>query len=485
MKKTRPAKSSLPAGSRLPSESGPPASSALPAKSRLLDASTALPGFKRSPFRMEGRKQLVFTGLGLLFLSIVIFIYVPYQDLLLAYSIYAILLLMTYLTIWMDGASEMREPDVEMKRWPSVSIIIPSFNAGHTIFECLEHVRRIRYPGRVDVMVVDDGSTDGSAERLQKMKGISFFPITRNVSKSSAVNYGIAHAKGEIIACLDSDTYANADVLERAIPYFAQDKKIGSVVLFINAAHPRNILQRVQELEYWVSFGFYFKTVDYVDGLHVTPGPMALYRREVFAQLGGFDETNITEDLEIGLRMRQAGWRIKACHAAVVYTEVPSTLANLYKQRLRWFRGGLMNILRYNHLFLNPAFGALGMFTMPMVLTSGLFAAVFTVWTILNGARGAAIAILPALANLTAFLPVALRGPPLDPLMVNSVALVAAIPVLIWCFFLYSGFRIAGVRPDIGHVLPALILLFLYPAFLGITFLAAYASELSGRWYRW
>ena len=449
------------------------------------DNSTSLPGFKRSPFRLEGRKQLVFTGLGLLFIVVVAFINVPYQILLLLYSIYAILLLMTYLTIWMDGADEMKEPEAVMKKWPSVSIVIPSYNAGHTIFKCLEHIKRIRYKGRLEVIVVDDGSKDGSAEVLAKMKGIRFFPITRNVSKSTAVNYGISRAKGEIIATVDSDTYANADVLERAIPYFEQDKKIGSIVLFINAAHPNNLLQRLQELEYWVSFGFYFKTVDFVDGLHVTPGPMAIYRREVFDTLGGLDETNITEDLEIGLRMRQAGWRIKACHAAVVYTEVPTNLVNLYKQRLRWFRGGIMNILRYNHLFLNPRFGSLGMFTMPMVLTSGLFAAVFTVWTILDWARGAITAVLPAVSNITAFLPVAMRGPPPDPLMVNSVVLVAMIPVIIWCFFLYSGFRIANARPNVSHILPALILLFLYPAFLGITFLAAYASELSGRWYRW
>ncbi len=456
-----------------------------PAESLLLDGSTALPGFARSPFSMEGRKQLVFTGIGLLFLIIVAFLLVPYQILLLVYSIYAILLLTTYLTIWMEGADEMREPDVRIKKWPSVSIIIPSFNAGHTIFECLEHVKRIRYKGSVEVLVVDDGSTDGSAARLRRMSGIKFFSITRNVSKASALNYGIARAKGDIIACVDSDTYANADVLERTIPYFEQDKKIGSVVLFINAAHPRNLLQRVQELEYWVSFGFYFKTVDFVDGLHVTPGPMAIYRREVFDQLGGLDEHNITEDLEIGLRMRQAGWKIKACHAAMVYTEVPATLVNIFNQRVRWFRGGLMNILRYNHLFLNPRFGSLGMFTMPMVLTSGLFAAVFTVWTILNWARGAATAALPVIANVTAFLPVALRGPPPDPLLINSVALVAVIPVFIWCFFLYSGFRIAGVKPDVYHLVPALILLFLYPALLGITFLVAYAYELSGRGYRW
>ena len=451
----------------------------------LQDRSTALPGFSRSPFRMEGRKQLVFAGLVLLFLVVVAFMLIPYQLLLLVYSIYAILLLMTYLTIWMDGADEMREPAVLIKRWPSVSIIIPSFNAGHTIFECLEHIKRIRYRGRIEILVIDDGSTDGSADRLRKMKGIRFISMEENISKAGALNYGITRSKGEIIATVDSDTYPNADVLERTVPYFAQDEKIGSVVLFINAAHPRNLLQRVQELEYWVSFGFYFKTVDFVDGLHVTPGPMAIYRREVFDELGGLDEHNITEDLEIGLRMRQAGWRIKACHAAMVYTEVPATLANLFGQRLRWFRGGLMNVLAYNHLFLNPAFGTLGMFTMPMVLTSGLFAAVFTVWTVLDWARGAATAILPALANLTAFLPVALRGQPPDIFLINSVALVAVIPVLIWCFFLYSAFRIAGVRPGLQHVIPALILLFVYPAFLGVTFLAAYAAELSGWRYRW
>ena len=144
-----------------------------------------------------------------------------------------------------------------------------------------------------------------------------------------------------------------------------------------------------------------------------------------------------------------------------------------------------MNILTYNHLFLNPRFGALGMFTMPMVLTSGLFAALFTLWTVLDWVRGAAVGALPILSNLTAYLPVALRGPPADILMINSVALVAIIPVFIWCFFLYSGFKIASRKPSVHYAVPALILLFLYPALLGITFLAAYAYELSGRKYKW
>ncbi|MDE1798307.1 MAG: glycosyltransferase family 2 protein [Candidatus Micrarchaeota archaeon] len=451
-----------------------------------VEGATALPGFERSGFEQSGRKQLIVIGAALLTVAILVSMLVSYSVLLLAYSIFIIFILLIYLVIWTDGAADMPEPDGSYyKKWPTVTLVIPSYNSRHTIFECIKACQAIRYPNKVEILVVDDGSTDGSTEQIAKIKGIRLLRKEKNAGKGAALNMAIRQAKGEIIGCVDSDTYASPDTLIRAVPQFVEDEKTGAVVLFINAAAPSNLLQRIQELEYWVSFGFYFKTVAFISALHVTPGPMALYRRAVFEQLGGFDEHNIAEDMEIALRMHRHGWKVKTCHGAPVYTEVPATWKSLYRQRLRWFRGGLHNVFKYSDMFLNPRYGSLGLFVLPMVLASGLFAALFVFWTALDMGRNLFNWVMPWVANYAAVLPIALRLPPLDPLMFSSALIVGVIPAIIWAFFLYSGFSISHQKMKLEHVFPALVLMFLYPFFLGYAFLMAYVYELSGKSYKW
>jgi len=451
----------------------------------LMDGSIAPKGFERSGFDVKGKKTLIMLGAAVLVLAIIVALAVSFNTLLLIYTVFMIFILLIYLCIWMDGASDTTEPHMPMKKWPDVTLVIPSYNAGHTILECIEACKNMHYAGKKEIIVVDDGSTDGSINEIRKIDGITLMHKEKNAGKGAALNMAIRKAKGELVACVDSDTYPEIHALERAVPFFNDDEKLGGLVFFICAAKPKNLIQRLQELEYWVSFGFYFKTISFIKGLHITPGPMAMYRKSIFIELGGFDEKNIAEDMEIALRLRRHGWNLTTCHTAKVYTEVPVSIGSLYKQRLRWFRGGILNLFKYTDMFLNPRFGSLGLFTLPMMLSTGLFAALFTFWMLSDWARSFLSAIMPTFSNWQAVLPGIFMVPALDPLMLSSTILVGLVPAFIWGFFLWSGFHIAGEKPKAAHILPCICLMSVYPLFLGVTFLSAYAHELSGRGYKW
>ncbi|PIN83613.1 hypothetical protein COV61_02605, partial [Candidatus Micrarchaeota archaeon CG11_big_fil_rev_8_21_14_0_20_47_5] len=268
----------------------------------LLDGAVAPGGFERSKIDIPAKRNIAVLGLILLAVAVIFSLFISYQTIFMAYSIFTIFVFLSYLVLWVDGAWEDREP-AEPKKWPHVSLIIPSYNSGHTIFKCVEACKKLKYPGKLDIAVVDDGSRDGSYEKLSEMEGIEVIRKKKNEGKASAMNTGILASRGEIVGCVDSDTYPKEDALLHAVKYF-EEKKVGAVVLFINTTPPKNFVQAVQEIEYWISFGFFFKTIAAIDGLYVTPGPMALYRKKMFEELGGFDEKNLTEDMEIALRMQ-------------------------------------------------------------------------------------------------------------------------------------------------------------------------------------
>src|SRR5262249_48256864 len=109
-----------------------------------------------------------------------------------------------------------------------------------------------------------------------------------------------------------------------------------------------------------------------VRGIHVTPGPFSLYRREVVMGLGGFRSAYQTEDLEMALRLHKAGHEIDNAPRARVYTKAPTTVAKLVKQRTRWTSGYLRNVFtkEYRPLIGNWRYGALGGLVLPIGITA-------------------------------------------------------------------------------------------------------------------
>lgn len=256
------------------------------------------------------------------------------------------------------------KPDI--KNFPSVSIIIPAFNEGDVVRKTVEAVKGMIYPKKKEIIVVDDGSYDNTYKIAKKIRGIKVFR-KKHGGKANSLNFGLKHAKGEIVVCVDSDSYPDKNALMEAIPHF--EKGVAAVATTVLIKNSRNIVEKLQEMEY-LMIAWSRKILEYLDSIYVTPGPMSLYKRKVLLKVGGFDEKNMTEDIEIAWRLMKHKYKIKMALDAKVYTRVPNNLRKWWHQRIRWNVGGLQTFLKYFHLFLNKEFKNIGMFVLPVASIS-------------------------------------------------------------------------------------------------------------------
>jgi cellulose synthase/poly-beta-1,6-N-acetylglucosamine synthase-like glycosyltransferase len=250
----------------------------------------------------------------------------------------------------------------KLNKFPSLSIIIPAYNEEKTIKETIENIKNLSYPKKKEIIVVDDGSKDSTYELVKRIKGIKVF-AKENGGKASALNLGLKKARGEIVACIDSDSYPERDALLKSIPFFS--KNVASVTTSVLVKNAKTLIQRLQETEYMM-ISWSRKLFEFLNAIYVTPGPMSLYKRKVLLEVGGFDEKNLTEDIEIAWRLMKHKYKIKMALDTKVYTNVPKTIGKWWKQRVRWNIGGLQTTSKYFNLFLDKEFGNLGMFLLPV-----------------------------------------------------------------------------------------------------------------------
>jgi len=261
-------------------------------------------------------------------------------------------LLLTYLE------EEWEEPSsVDM---PFVTVLIPAYNESENIKGTIESALGIDYPA-YEVIVIDDGSTDDTAEKAEKT-GVLVLR-QKNAGKADALNNGMSHAKGEIIATLDADSYVDPKALRYMVGFF-KNPRVMAVTATMKVMEERGMLVRMQKAEYMIN-NLFVKIFSLLDSVIVTPGPFSLYRASVFKKLGGFEGRTLAEDNEMALRIQSRNYLIKSSKKAVVYTKVPKTLGALFRQRKRWYVGYIENLRRYRGL-LSPRYGELGSFILPV-----------------------------------------------------------------------------------------------------------------------
>ncbi|MEK6820136.1 MAG: glycosyltransferase family 2 protein, partial [Nanoarchaeota archaeon] len=186
------------------------------------------------------------------------------------------------------------------KRVYSISVIVPAFNKEDTIENTVKAVLKSDYKGLKEVIVVDDGSSDNTLKLARQLaeenKKVRVFTKENKGSKADALNFGLEKARGELVGVVDADSYIREDALTKLAAYF-DDDKVGAVTCPILARNCNKFIEKLQAVEYRI-IAFTRKLLDYVDAIYVTPGPLALYRKSVVREIGGFDVKNMTEDIE-------------------------------------------------------------------------------------------------------------------------------------------------------------------------------------------
>ncbi len=294
---------------------------------------------------------------------------------------------------------------------PAISILTPAYNEASTIRESVQSMLSLRYP-RHTVIVINDGSTDDTLGILidefqlfkssrQCMGSLPTKPIRgiyeskivlplivvdkENGGKSDALNVGLNVARTPLVAVVDSDSLLERDALLLAAkPFLTGENTLasGGIVRVANGckvehglvrhvAVPASWLARLQIVEYLRAFLGGRVAFSFLGTLLIISGAFGLFRREAVVSVGGFSTSTVGEDMDLVLRLHRS-WKEKKISYRIVFvpdpvcwTEVPEKWRTLYRQRNRWQRGTVENVVAHARMLLRPGYGVPGMFGLP------------------------------------------------------------------------------------------------------------------------
>lgn len=267
-----------------------------------------------------------------------------------------------------------------------VSILIPAYNEEEGIVRTIKSALSLDYPKEnLEIIIIDDGSKDNTYKLAKKFES-SKYPIVKvytkkNGGKASALNFAIEKCSGEIVVSMDADTFVKSDALKKMIGHFYSEEVMcvsPSMVLY----NPKGILSRIIQIEYLMGI-FLRKSFATINAIHVTPGAFSAYRKKFFEKYGGYQVGNITEDLEVALRIQSKHFVIENASQAVTYTVSPPSFKDLFYQRRRWYVGLMKNLWNYRRLF-GFKHGPLGFIVLPVAVSTILLSVGLTVYVGIN-----------------------------------------------------------------------------------------------------
>lgn len=262
---------------------------------------------------------------------------------------------------WNDSKPETEPP------YPPVSIIVPAYNEEECIGASIQALQQTDYPDKKkEIIVVDDGSTDDTYQEAKKQADESVTILQKpNGGKYTALNHGLEYVSGEIIVTVDADSLLETDTLKTVAGVFQEDQTVGAVAGNLTVANQDSFITKLQELEYIVGIQLFRRAYDAVRAVIVVPGAFGAYRRDILDRVGGFDGDTLTEDRDATVKILKTGSATRASEA-LCRTEAPETWTDLYKQRLRWYRGTVQTLLKHRDVFKNPRHGYLYSLAFPM-----------------------------------------------------------------------------------------------------------------------
>ena len=312
---------------------------------------------------------------------------------------------------------------------PGVSVLLPAYNEEAGVVSSATSLLALRYP-RHEVIVINDGSTDGTLQRLQEAfdlvpvrealrsripaKPLHGAYVSRhhrnlwvldkeNGGKADALNAGINAASHPYFCAVDADAILEDDSLLRIVKPVIDDPDglvaAAGIIRIANGATisggqlldfrlPRNRLAVMQVVEYFRAFLIGRVGWDSLGALLVVSGAFGLFRRSAVEQVGGYALGTVGEDIELVVRLhahlRKRGdkYRIAFVPEPTCWTEAPEDLKTLSTQRRRWQRGLGETLWRHRRMMGNPRYGTVGLLALPYFLVAEFLGSVIEVFGI-------------------------------------------------------------------------------------------------------
>lgn len=384
-----------------------------------------------------------------------------------------------WLTVFLRGRKHVYDNPTP-KRFPSITFLIPAYNGAKYIKKCLNSLLNLEYPkDKLKVIVIDDGSTDNTANIVRKYKNVKLIQQKRG-GKAAALNNGLKYVDTEVVGCMDVDSYPSPSYLMKMIGHL-ENRGVSAVTPAMKISKTNSMLRKTQWVEY-VTMIFLRKVFSLFNCEFVIPGPGGIYKTSILKKIGGFDEGNLTEDTEIGFRLHDHGYKIKNSINAFVYTIGPKNFKGLWKQRIRWYRGFLQNARKYSHMIARPKYGNLGLFLLPMNLFwvfifAFMFFTQLYLWThnasiFMIDWSHIGFAMMPVHVNLSNFIDVYT----FFALMFLSIAM-----LLLGFSLTYSGEK-TNLRERVKCYL---VFFFVYPFLISTFWLVSFVYEIAGVRKKW
>ena len=266
----------------------------------------------------------------------------------------------------------IRNGKTKLKFYPAVTIAVPCWNEENTVEKTVRSLLNLNYPkDKIKILLLDDGSSDNTfkvIKRFEEYPNIKIFH-KENGGKYTALNLALQNTETDFFGGLDADSFADSESLVRIMSYFEKDPEVMAVAPSVIVSGPKSIIRNAQKAEY--NMGVYLKKMlGFLGAINVTPGPLTIFRKKVFDDLGYYRHGYNTEDMEIAYRMQKNNYKIEHCNDAFVHTNTPGTVRKLFRQRLRWIYGFINNTIDYKNVLFRKKYGNFALFTLPMGVIS-------------------------------------------------------------------------------------------------------------------
>ncbi len=247
-----------------------------------------------------------------------------------------------------------------------VSVLVPAYNEAKCIENTVRSLMASEHP--VEVIVIDDGSSDGTARIVEAM-GLPNVRVVRqlNAGKPAALNRGLANARYDIIVMMDGDTvFEPATVRELVQPF--GDRRVGAVAGNAKVGNRDSLIGAWQHIEYVMGFNLDRRMYDILRCMPTIPGAVGAFRRSALERVGGMSDDTLAEDTDITMAMHRDGWRVVYAEKARAWTEAPETVQQLWSQRYRWSYGTMQAIWKHRRALVErgPS-GRFGRVGLPLV----------------------------------------------------------------------------------------------------------------------
>ncbi len=229
---------------------------------------------------------------------------------------------------------------------PFVSVLIPAYCEERLIGETIEGALRIDYPA-FEVVVVDDGSTDATIGKVLPYVSdgrVRLVRKTANEGKAMALNDALPCLNGEIVLTVDADAVVDPRILRHVVPHFSS-ARVAAVTGNPRVCNRRTLLSKIQLIEFTSIVGLLRRAQRVWGRIQTVSGVVVAFRKRAIFDVGLFDPSMATEDIDMAWRLQKRFWDIRYEPRALVRMQVPETLRGLWKQRKRWAIG-LGQVLR-------------------------------------------------------------------------------------------------------------------------------------------